>query len=45
MKNDLKAPVIVERGVIACNTPALQKWWDSGKHHRVTGKRLKSHEQ
>jgi hypothetical protein len=28
-----KAPVIVGRGMIACNTPALQKWWDGKNHH------------
>ena len=32
-----KAPVIMGRGMIACNTPALQKWWDGKKHHRVAG--------
>ena len=32
-----EAPVIMGRGMIACNTPALQKWWDGKKHHRVTG--------
>ena len=36
VKNDPKAPVIVGRGMIACNTPALQEWWDSKKHHRVS---------
>jgi hypothetical protein len=25
--------VIVGRGMIACNTPALQDWWDGKKHH------------
>ena len=28
VKKDPKAPVIVGRGMIACNTPALQEWWD-----------------
>src|SRR5712671_4503744 len=28
VKNDQAAPVIMGRGMIACNTPALQKWWD-----------------
>jgi hypothetical protein len=37
VKKDPKAPVIVARGMIACNTPDLQQWWDSKKHHRVTG--------
>jgi len=36
---DRKAPVIWGRGMIVCNTPALQEWWDSKKHHRVTGQR------
>ena len=26
VKKDPKAPVIVGRGMIACNTPALQEW-------------------
>jgi hypothetical protein len=29
--------VIVGRGMIACNTAVLQEWWDSKKHHRITG--------
>lgn len=33
VKQDPKAPVIMGRGVIACNTPALQKWWDGKRHH------------
>jgi len=37
VKKDPKAPVIMGRGVIACNTPALQEWWDGKNHHRVTG--------
>ena len=39
VNKDRKAPVIMGRGMIACNTPALQEWWDSKKHHRVTGQR------
>ena len=39
VKSDSSAPVIVGRGMIACNTPALQEWWDGKKHHRVTGER------
>ena len=35
VKKDPKAPVIMGRGVIACNTPALQQWWDGKNHHRV----------
>jgi len=31
VKKDPKAPVIVGRGMIACNTPALQDWWDGKK--------------
>jgi hypothetical protein len=34
-----EAPVIMGRGMIACNTPALQEWWDAKNHHRVTDKR------
>ena len=45
VKHEPKAPVIVGRGMIACNTPALQEWWDGKNHHRVTGERAKSHEQ
>jgi hypothetical protein len=29
VKKDPEAPVIMGRGVIACHTPALQRWWDS----------------
>jgi len=35
VKSDSSAPVIMGRGMIACNTPALQKWWDGKNHHRV----------
>jgi hypothetical protein len=35
VKKDPRAPVIVGRGMIACNTPALQQWWDGKNHHRV----------
>ena len=34
VKNDPTAPVIIGRGMIACNTPALQQWWDGKSHHR-----------
>jgi hypothetical protein len=34
VKNDPAAPVIMGRGMIACNTPQLQEWWDGKKHHR-----------
>jgi hypothetical protein len=27
-------PVIIGRGIIACNTPVLQQWWDGKRHHR-----------
>jgi hypothetical protein len=27
-KHDPAAPVMMGRGMIACNTPALQDWWD-----------------
>jgi len=30
---DRKAPVIMGRGMIACNKAALQEWWDRKKHH------------
>jgi hypothetical protein len=33
VRQDSSAPVIMGRGLIACNTPALQEWWDSKKHH------------
>ena len=33
VKNDPKGPVIMARGVIVCNTPALQQWWDRKRHH------------
>lgn len=34
VKSDSSAPVIMGRGMIACNTPALQEWWDGKRHHR-----------
>jgi hypothetical protein len=34
MKHDPAAPIVSGRGVIACNTPALQEWWDGKNHHR-----------
>ena len=37
VNKDPKEPVIMGRGMIACNTPSLQKWWDGKRHHRVTG--------
>jgi hypothetical protein len=33
IRKDPSAPVIMGRGSIACNTPALQSWWDSKRHH------------
>ena len=33
VKADSAAPVIWGRGRIACNTPALQQWWDGKNHH------------
>ena len=33
VRKDLEAPVVMERGLIACNTPALQEWWDAKPHH------------
>jgi hypothetical protein len=37
VRSDSSAPVLMEWGMIACNTPALQAWWD-GKRHHGTGK-------
>jgi len=34
VKKDPKAPVVVGRGLIACNTPALQQWWHGKRHHK-----------
>jgi hypothetical protein len=34
VKNDPEAPVIMGRS-IACNTSALQQWWDGKRHHSV----------
>ena len=34
VKQDSSAPVVLGRGLIACNTPALQAWWDGKNHHR-----------
>jgi hypothetical protein len=34
IRNDSSAPVLMEWGMIACNTPALQSWSDGKKHHR-----------
>jgi hypothetical protein len=34
VKTDATAPVILGRGMIACNTLALQQWWDGKNHHR-----------
>ena len=39
VRHDPAAPVRIGRGMIACNTPALQQWWDAKNHHRVTDKR------
>jgi hypothetical protein len=33
VRSDSSAPVIWGRGMIACNTPALQEWWDGKRHH------------
>jgi hypothetical protein len=35
VKSDSSAPVIIGRGMIACNTPPLQVWWDGKNHHSV----------
>jgi hypothetical protein len=34
VRSDPSAPVIMGWGMIACNTPALQAWWDGKNHHR-----------
>jgi hypothetical protein len=34
VKSDFSAPVIVGRGLIACNTLELQEWWDGKRHHK-----------
>jgi hypothetical protein len=34
IRNDSSTPVIMGWGLIACNTPALQQWWDGKIHHR-----------
>jgi hypothetical protein len=35
VRKDPAAPVIWGHGMIACNTPALQEWWDGKKHKRT----------
>lgn len=35
VRDDPLAPVIMDRGLIACNTPDLQSWWDGKNHHSV----------
>jgi hypothetical protein len=35
VRHDPSAPVVMDRGLIACNTPALQEWWESKKHYSV----------
>src|ERR1044071_7823592 len=32
---DSLSPVSFKRGMIACNTVALQEWWDGKRHHHV----------
>ena len=32
IREDPSAPVIMRWGLIACNTPDLQSWWDSKRH-------------
>ena len=34
VKKDSAAPVIMGRGMIACNTVTLQDWWGAKNHHR-----------
>ena len=33
VRRDPVAPLVIGRGMIACNTPALQEWWDGKRHH------------
>jgi len=33
IRKDPAAPVIMGRGLIACNAAALQSWWDGKRHH------------
>jgi hypothetical protein len=33
VRHDPSASVVMGRGLIACNTPALQEWWDGKNHH------------
>ena len=33
IREEPSAPVITGWGLIACNTPALQAWWDGKRHH------------
>ena len=33
VKGDPAAPVTMGRGMIACNTPELQTWWDGRNHY------------
>jgi len=35
VRTDSAAPVILGRGRIACNTVALQEWWNRKDHHRL----------
>jgi hypothetical protein len=37
IRHDRSAPVEIGRGLIACNTPALQEWWESKRHHGAGG--------
>jgi hypothetical protein len=33
--HDPAAPVILGRGMVACNTQALQNWWNRKDHHKM----------
>ena len=33
IRKDPSAPFIMGWGLVACNTPALQSWWDGKRHH------------
>ena len=33
IRHDPSAPVLMGRGLIACNTSTAQSWWDGKRHH------------
>jgi hypothetical protein len=40
IRRDSSAPVLMEWGLIACDTSVLQEWWDAKRHHGVKPKAL-----